>query len=155
MPGANDLATFNVALAERASHVQAHVVDGADCAVHIRHANQFSVEVKFFGFSRAGEFRFRGQLHVAHAVPELKSRIFEISVSISQEIAPYATAELLRYFQSGVSWHFVQAPDCDTLELLQASVAALLDPQVVSEWGHFFGSSFQINSVQCEKLDLR
>jgi hypothetical protein len=75
VPWADDFAALYVALPQWPAHVQADVVNGRDCAVHISNTNRFAVDLKFLSFARTGELGFSGELDEGHAVNANQSRV--------------------------------------------------------------------------------
>src|SRR5690349_21206702 len=61
MPGANDLAVVDHALAEWTASVQADIVHGAVRAVHVRDADVFVAAGEFFGLVWARQVGLAGQ----------------------------------------------------------------------------------------------
>ena len=65
MPGADDFAAFDHSLPQGSAAMQADIVHGAECAVHVGDADGFIAAGKFLGFVAGREFGFGGDLREA------------------------------------------------------------------------------------------
>ena len=68
MPGTHDLPTFDIALTERAAHMQADIVYGGTSAIDVSNADRFSRGLEFLRLARFRQFRLSGNFDVGHVI---------------------------------------------------------------------------------------